>query len=249
MRWFACPNMKLPWQPILKVCPLWQQYIAPAPFAWKLYVSVSTHQPFLCFLLFVLACAGSTCAMAGRALPACGFVVYADKAGALPLSIERRAKGLRWVVCFVLFFLSRLPCQRHTSVLPAPCQKGPSQAFGRPKVPLSGWQVTAGISFGDDPVGSLANSGSYSLSWERCYRSTWAMLERCEFDDCLSKWQKETHLSPSPKINDPLERTLRLTDRAHRMSFKGWLVRTWFFCRRIDLFQFFWVQHQDMTRC
>ncbi|CAK9091226.1 unnamed protein product [Durusdinium trenchii] len=55
--------------------------------------------------------------MAGRALPACGFVVYADKAGALPLSIERRAKGKRVTIIREVKGNARALCHSLTSLL------------------------------------------------------------------------------------------------------------------------------------
>ena len=51
------------------------------------------------------------------ALPACGFAVYADKAGQLPLAIERRAKGKRVTIINGVKGNARALCQSLTSLL------------------------------------------------------------------------------------------------------------------------------------
>lgn len=51
------------------------------------------------------------------ALPACGFAVYADKAGQLPLAIERRAKGKRVTVINGVKGNARALCQSLTTLL------------------------------------------------------------------------------------------------------------------------------------
>lgn len=51
------------------------------------------------------------------ALPACGFAVYADKGGQLPLAIERRAKGKRVTIINGVKGNARALCQSLTSLL------------------------------------------------------------------------------------------------------------------------------------
>eukprot|EP00438_Fugacium_kawagutii_P026014 Skav225711 [mRNA] locus=scaffold164:22570:25356:+ [translate_table: standard] len=51
------------------------------------------------------------------ALPACGFAVYADRAGQLPLAIERRAKGKRVTVINGVKGNARALCQSLTTLL------------------------------------------------------------------------------------------------------------------------------------
>lgn len=55
--------------------------------------------------------------MSSKGLPACGFAVYVDKVGELPLLIERRAKGKRVTVISGVKGNARALCTALTSLL------------------------------------------------------------------------------------------------------------------------------------
>lgn len=55
--------------------------------------------------------------VSAMALPVCGFAVYSDKTGQLPLAIERRAKGKRVTIITGVKGNARALCQSLTSLL------------------------------------------------------------------------------------------------------------------------------------